>query len=138
MPSSSCRSSLSSRIFAFDSARRLLFPCCSRCVAHVAVWEAGTTISTLVACVGVVGALAMGFLNSGRSGLFAFGYDRRVSDLRNSARVVQRTRALSTGLRRCRERGHHYGWSGSTSAFSFASVTYTAEFAERNQAILVT
>ncbi|MDB4963772.1 MAG: hypothetical protein JWP01_3771 [Myxococcales bacterium] len=122
---------------ASDSARRLEFPYCARCVAHVASWEGAGVTSAGIMLVGILASVAVAIVSSVLAGLVLL-----VGAVAISAGVVthRRARAAAACGPACASPDaavSYLGWSGNTSSFSFRSPTYTARFAEHNSTKLV-
>lgn len=127
----------SKRTVAPDSAKSLTFPYCRRCVEHVNISEAGAMTAAGVTLLGLTGgsviALAVGLL---------------IGLVVTAVLVVGAAVLAKRSQRRAKEHGRgscaatrgavvYYGWSGTASAFAFASGSYTAKFAEQNALALI-
>jgi hypothetical protein len=125
------------RRVASDTARQLAFPYCTRCVEHVAASETGSMRAAVVILLGVASGMLAGMLTRFQTGVFVFLWaipvawvlvaaGQRKARSRSTSSCVSPHKAIA-----------YFGWSGSTSLFSFESPMYTARFAEQNAATLV-
>lgn len=127
----------SQRTTGSDTARRLLFPYCRRCIDHVEVWETGSMISALLVLAGAACAFVNGVMGHLAFGLMVFTAAIALAVFVTS---VFRSRAGAGCRPSCATANkavRYYGWSGVTSAFRLASPTYAARFAEHNAHQLV-
>jgi len=125
------------RVVATDSAAGLDFPYCQRCIRHVADWESAGVTSAGVMLLGLLAALGIALLVNWLIGLLALA---AAALLAYSLAQARRGRARASCGPSCAspEKAVAYlGWSGTTSAFTFDSPTYTARFAEQNTRDLV-
>lgn len=120
-----------------DSAQRLLFPYCRRCILHVRLADRARSISAALLVASLVASILLGVTE----GLLIGGYTFLVGI---AFAMGLGTILMSAAKRRCSpecaavERAvTFHGWSGSKSSFSFASPSYTARFADQNLAKLV-
>jgi hypothetical protein len=124
------------RVRSAATGRALEFPYCERCVAHVRKWEASGVASSGVMVVAIFAALALAFKMTILIGIGAFGV---ASTLAWWLRSSRRSAAEASCGPSCAAPGlalSYLGWSGTTSAFAFASPTFAARFAEANPSLL--
>jgi hypothetical protein len=125
------------REVARDSAPALAFPYCQRCIGHVAEWESAGVMSAGVLLLGMLAAVGIALLVNWLLGVIAL---IAAALLAYSLAQARRGRARASCGPSCAspEKALAYlGWSGTTSAFTFDSPTYTARFAEQNTRDLV-
>lgn len=122
---------------AADSARQVGFPCCRRCLEHVAVADAASMQTAFVFLAGMVIGVVSGIVIDVQKGVFAFLCAVPVMWVLGSLGQRRAQSRCGPSCSTTRSAVTYLGWSGSTSAFSFASPTYTARFAEHNLERLV-
>lgn len=120
-----------------ETTRGFSFPCCTRCLAHVAMWQSADAITTGFVVGGIVLACIVGFSAGGIAGIVVFGLAVVAGLVLTSQR---RRQAKASCGASCVTPGisiSYLGWSGSVSSFSFASAVYAGRFAQRNARNLI-
>ena len=126
----------SKRTVAPDSAKALTFPYCRRCVEHVVTAERGGMTAAAVTLLGLIAGAVIGVLAGVLLGLAVAAAAIAAAAL-TAKRSAQRAKAQGRGsCAATRPAVVYLGWSGTTSAFTFASASYTAKFAEQNASAL--
>ncbi len=121
-----------------DTARRQLFPYCTRCIRHVVAVEHARTISAILLLAGIALASAVGFGADPMAGVVVLLGTFAVVMIAGSILLALARRRCSAACANAERAVAYLGWSGSTSAFHFSSAVYTARFAECNASKLVT
>jgi hypothetical protein len=127
----------SERTVGSDTARQVLFPYCRQCTEHVELWETGSMISGLLVLGGLLSGAANVILGNLALGAILFAGTMVLATFVTS---MFRSRAGAGCRPSCATANKavtYNGWSGSTSAFRFASPTFAARFAEHNEHQLV-
>lgn len=120
-----------------DTARALPFPYCKRCLGHVEIWESAGLRSAAVMVAGIVAAIVVSLATRFVIGAIAFTAAALLAWSFGSARRAAARAGQGPSCASPDRALAYLGWSGSTSAFSFESPTYTARFAEQNERHLV-
>ena len=120
-----------------DTARALEFPYCSRCIAHVQIWESAGLRSAGVIVAGVVAAVVLSLATRFVIGAIAFAAAALFAWSLSAARRGAARAGLGPSCASPDRALAYLGWSGRASAFSFESPTYAARFAEQNPKHLV-
>jgi hypothetical protein len=120
-----------------ETARALAFPYCKRCLAHVERWDAVGIRSAAMMIAGVVAAVVLSLATRVVIGAIAFAAAALLAWSLTSARRAAVRAALGPSCASPDRALAFLGWSGRSSAFSFASPTYAARFAEQNTKLLV-
>jgi uncharacterized SAM-binding protein YcdF (DUF218 family) len=120
-----------------ETTRGFSFPCCTRCLAHVEMWQSADAITTGFVIGGIVFALIVGFAAGGIAGIVVFGLALVVGRVLASKRRQQAKASCGPGCVAPNSSIAYLGWSGSVSSFSFASAIYAGRFAQRNARALV-
>jgi len=125
------------RTLAEDSAQRLDFPYCRRCLAHVESFQGAGVVSAGITLVGILAGVAVAVFVHVIAGLLmllaALGVAYGLLMNRRSQAAAQCSPACPSADTAVT----YFGWSGSSSTFAFRSPTYTARFAEDNTVKLV-
>jgi hypothetical protein len=113
-----------------------VFPYCDRCVRHLRIWEGsgvGSAGLMVLAITGAIGAaisgaflLAVGVFIVGAVIAWILRQSRRAAAKRGCGESCATPGAAVT----------YFGWTGTTSSFSFVSPTFAARFAEANAQIV--
>ena len=113
--------------------RAQAFPFCRRCVAHVQKWEASGVGSAGVMVLAIAAAVVLAWQWMIVAGVAAFIAGASFAWwLRSSRRAAAKAACAES----CASPGRaveYLGWSGASNAFTFASPTFAARFAEANQ-----
>lgn len=124
------------RRIAADSALELVFPYCTRCVGHLAGWEAAASVPTGVALAAIVAAAVLGIAVHPAIGAAVLALAVPAAYVLYRARRSAARAAMGPSCAGPGRAVAYLGWSGSDSAFELESHAYAARFAEHNQAIV--
>jgi len=114
------------------SARGLVFPYCKACLAHVERWDTAGLLSAGIMVAAIAAALVVALLTTWLFGLLVVAGAAPVAYLLAQSRRAAAKAACGPSCAGPARAVAYLGWSGNASAFSFASLTYTARFAEQN------
>ncbi|HEY1554066.1 MAG TPA: hypothetical protein VGF94_04485 [Kofleriaceae bacterium] len=120
-----------------DSARGVDFPYCAHCVAHVARWDSAGVASSGIVVIGIVAGGAIAAASSPAIGVTVALAGIVFAVVIATSRRAQAKRAVRESCSAPGKAIAYLGWSGSSSAFRFESISYAAKFAEQNAAKLV-
>jgi hypothetical protein len=122
---------------ALETTRGLSFPYCARCEQHVVAWEAAGVPSAGVTVLGILVGIVLGIVVRWYLGLVV-ALAAAAAALVLATKRRERAAGLCGPACATPAKGVVYmGWSGTVNAFSFASPTYTARFADQNDKKLV-
>lgn len=125
------------RTLAEDSAQRLDFPYCRRCLAHVESFQGAGVASAGITLAGILAGIAVAVFAHVIAGLVMILAAIGVAYGLLMNRRAQAAAQCSPACPSADTAVTYFGWSGSSSTFAFRSPTYTARFAEDNTAKLV-
>jgi len=114
------------------SARKLAFPYCHRCLAHVTRWQGAGVVSAGITLAGIIAGVAIALVAHVLAGLVMIVAAAAIAYGLVTHRRAQAAALCSPACPSADVAVTYYGWSGSTSSFAFRSPTYTARFAEDN------
>ncbi|MBA3456466.1 MAG: hypothetical protein H0T42_25480, partial [Deltaproteobacteria bacterium] len=125
------------RALAEDSAKRLDFPYCRRCLAHVEAFQGAGVVSAGITLAGLLLGVAVALLVHSIAGVVMIVAALGVAYGLLMNRRAQAAAKCSPACPSADTAVTYFGWSGSSSSFAFRSPTYTARFAEDNTTKLV-
>ncbi len=114
------------------SARKLAFPYCHRCLAHVTRWQGAGVVSAGITLAGIIAGVGIALVAHVLAGLVMIVAAAAIAYGLVTHRRAQAAALCSPACPSADIAVTYFGWSGSTSAFAFRSLTYTARFAEDN------
>lgn len=120
-----------------STTREFSFPCCSRCMAHVKMWESAAAITPGFVAVGIIVAVVVGIAAAAVAGIAVFGTALVLGRVLESNRRQQAKATCGPSCATPSTSVSYLGWSGSVSSFRFASPTYAGRFANQNARSLV-
>jgi hypothetical protein len=123
-------------ITAKATRHTLGFPYCERCVAHVRAWEAAGVGSAGVMVLAILAAIAAVASGAILAAVAIFVVGASLAWWLRTARRAAARRACGESCAAAGRAVSYVGWSSGTSAFTFASPTFAARFAEANQPLL--